>query len=66
MKIFSIRNVLGVAAVYGASQYAKNHGGWRNAAQGLLDKTRSQLGEEQTAGLKVGARAPIGVPVDAC
>lgn len=40
MKIFTLRNVLGVAALYGASQYAKKHGGVRPALDGLLTKIR--------------------------
>ncbi|MBA3453203.1 MAG: hypothetical protein H0T42_08935 [Deltaproteobacteria bacterium] len=40
MKIFSIRNMLGLAAVYGASQYAKKHGGFRPAFEGLLAKVK--------------------------
>ncbi len=40
MKIFSIRNLLGVAAIYGASQYAKKHGGFRPAFDGLLAKVK--------------------------
>lgn len=53
MKIFSIRNVLAVAAVYGANQYAKKNGGWRNAAQGLLDKVRTAA--DQRPGAIAGA-----------
>lgn len=40
MKIFSIRNLLGVAAIYGASQYAKKNGGFRPAFEGLLAKVK--------------------------
>lgn len=40
MKIFSIRNLLGVAAIYGAAQYAKKNGGARNAFEGLLAKVK--------------------------
>jgi len=40
MKIFSIRNMLGIAAIYGASQYAKKHGGFRPAFDGLLAKVK--------------------------
>lgn len=40
MKIFSIRNMLGLAAIYGASQYAKKHGGFRPAFDGLLAKVK--------------------------
>lgn len=41
MKIFSIKRLLGLAALYGAAQYAKKHGGARNAFNGLLDKVRT-------------------------
>lgn len=41
MKIFSIRNLLGVAAIYGASQYAKKNGGFRPAFEGLLAKVKN-------------------------
>ena len=40
MKLFSIRNLLGVAAIYGASQYAKKNGGFRPAFEGLLAKVK--------------------------
>jgi len=40
MKIFSIRNILGVAAIYGAAQYAKKNGGVRNALEGLVTKVK--------------------------
>jgi len=40
MKIFSLRNMVGLAAIYGAAQYAKKHGGVRNALTGLVDKVR--------------------------
>ncbi len=40
MKIFSLRNLLGVGAVYAATQYAKKNGGFKPAFQGLLAKVR--------------------------
>ncbi len=40
MKLFSIRNLLGVAAIYGATQYAKKNGGFRPAFEGLLAKVK--------------------------
>lgn len=40
MKIFSLRNLLGVGAIYAATQYAKKHGGVRPALEGLLAKVR--------------------------
>jgi hypothetical protein len=52
MKIFSIRNLLGVAAVYGAVQYAKKNGGARNAFEGLLAKVKdaANLKKEELIG----------------
>lgn len=52
MKIFSLRNVLGVAALYGASQYAKKHGGFRPAFDGLVAKIKdaASMKKEQTIG----------------
>lgn len=51
MKIFSIKTLLGVGAIYGISQYAKKHGGLRNAFDGLLDKVKTAANErEQSMG----------------
>jgi len=40
MKIFSLRNMVGLAAIYGAARYAKKNGGVRQALTGLVDKVR--------------------------
>ncbi len=40
MRILSIRNLLGAAAVYGAVQYARKNGGFQNAFQQLSGKIR--------------------------
>jgi len=48
MKIFSIKRLLGLAAVYGAVQYAKKHGGARNAFNGLLDKAKDFAGNPKS------------------
>jgi hypothetical protein len=49
MKIFSLRNILGVAAIYGVTQYAKKQGGFRPALDNAMDKLRnlSQQAREQ-------------------
>lgn len=53
MKIFSIKRLLGLAAVYGAVQYARKNGGAKNAFNGLLDKAKDLAGQvkEQVGGL---------------
>ena len=38
MKIFSIKRVLGLAAIGGAVAYARKHGGFKNAFKGLVQK----------------------------
>jgi len=43
MKIFSLRNLLGVGAIYAATQYAKKNGGARPAFEGLLAKVRDAV-----------------------
>ena len=40
MKIFSIKRLIGLGAIYGAVQYARKHGGAKNAFNGLLDKAK--------------------------
>ncbi len=45
MKIFGIKRILGLAAIYGAVQYAKKNGGARNAFNGLLDKAKELAGK---------------------
>lgn len=40
MKIFSIKRLLGLAAIYGGVQYARKHGGAKNAFNGLLEKAK--------------------------
>lgn len=40
MKIFSLRNLLGIGAIYAATQYAKKNGGARNALEGLITKVK--------------------------
>jgi hypothetical protein len=45
MKILSIRRLLGLAAVYGAVQYARKNGGAKSAFNGLLDKAKDLAGQ---------------------
>ncbi len=45
MKIFGIKRILGLAAIYGAVQYAKKNGGAKNAFNGLLDKAKDLAGK---------------------
>ncbi len=45
MKILSIKRLLGLAAVYGAVQYARKNGGAKNAFNGLLDKAKDLAGQ---------------------
>jgi hypothetical protein len=40
MKIFTIKRVLGAAAIYGAVLYARKHGGAKNAFNELLGKAK--------------------------
>jgi hypothetical protein len=63
MKIFSIKSLLGMAALYGATQYARKNGGFRQAATGLLDKVR-QAADQQRRGQGIGAaRSTSGASV---
>lgn len=41
MKLFSLRNMVGLAAIYGVTQYARKQGGFRPMLEGLLNKTRT-------------------------
>jgi len=47
MKIFSIRNMLGAAAAYGAYRYAQNHGGFRQAFDDIVGKVREAAREHE-------------------
>ena len=47
MKLFSIRNLLGVAAVYAAVHYAKKNGGARSAFEGLIAKVKNAANAEK-------------------
>jgi hypothetical protein len=43
MKIFSIKRLIGLAAVYGAVNYAKKNGGAKAAFEGLVGKAKDAL-----------------------
>ena len=45
MKIFTIKRVLGLAAIGGAVAYAQKHGGFKNAFKGLVAKKDELLKE---------------------
>src|SRR4051812_242676 len=45
MKILSIKRLIGLAAVYGAVQYARKHGGPKNAFNELLGKAKDLAGQ---------------------
>lgn len=60
MKIFSIRNILGIAAVYGASQYAKKNGGWRPALDGLVAKVKDAAKFKKEELIGRSHQAPVG------
>lgn len=40
MGLFSMRNMLGAAAIYGGWKYAQKHGGVKQSLEGLLEKVR--------------------------
>ena len=46
MKIFSIKNVLGLVAIGGVVAYVRKHGGFKKAFQGLIAKKDEILGEK--------------------
>ncbi|MDB4963787.1 MAG: hypothetical protein JWP01_3786 [Myxococcales bacterium] len=43
MKLFSIKRLIGLAAVYGAVNYAKKNGGAKAAFEGLVGKAKEAL-----------------------
>lgn len=45
MKLFSIKRIIGLGALYGAIQYARRHGGPRNALNELLGKAKNLAGQ---------------------
>jgi len=45
MKLFSIKRLVGLGAVYAAVQYARRHGGAKNAFNELLGKATEKMSE---------------------
>ena len=45
MKLFSIRRIIGLGAIYAAVQYARRHGGPKNAFNELLGKAKEKINE---------------------
>ena len=72
MKLFSIRNLLGIGAVYAAAQYAKKNGGARNAFEGLIAKVKEVanqkrdelVGKAHDASSSVGTQSSKSSPYD--
>ncbi len=65
MKIFSLRNILGVAAIYGVAQYAKKQGGFRPAFENVMDKLRNlgQQAEQQLGGREHMGEEEVGAHI---
>ena len=62
MKIFSLKRIIGLAAIGGAVAYARKHGGFQNAfsdlkvkANDLIAKGKEQLAANKPAESGVGA-----------
>ncbi|MEO8699988.1 MAG: hypothetical protein ABI867_08085 [Kofleriaceae bacterium] len=45
MKIFSLKRIIGLAAIGGAVAYARKNGGFKNAFNGLLEKGKALAGD---------------------
>ncbi len=45
MKLFSIKRLIGLGAIYAAVQYARRHGGAKNAFNELLGKAKDKINE---------------------
>ena len=67
MKIFSLKRILGLAAIGGAVAYARKHGGFQNAfselkvkANDLIAKGKEQLDAKKPAVADVGAASYTG------
>ena len=56
MKVFSFRNIIGLAAIGGAYAYAKKHGGFKNAFDNLMQK-KDELVKD--LGAKTGATSGL-------
>ena len=65
-EIFSLRNLLGIGAIYGATVYARKHGGAKQAFNELLGKVRDaaaqrdQSLDESRSGADLGEREFAG------
>ena len=55
MKLFSIKRLIGLGAIYGAVQYARRNGGAKNAFNQLLGKAKEKINE---------AKDFVGEPAD--
>ncbi len=62
MKIFGIKRILGLAAIYGAVQYAKKNGGAKKAFNGLLDKAKDLAGKVKDEVGQVASKAETNLP----
>jgi hypothetical protein len=60
MKLFSIRRLIGLGAIYGAVQYARRHGGPKNAFNELLGKAKDKINEAKDFVGDVADKAPDG------
>lgn len=64
MKLFSIKRLIGLGAIYGAVQYARRHGGPKNAFNELLGKAKDKINEAKDfvgeAADKANDKAPDG------
>ncbi len=45
MKLFSIKRLIGLGAIYGAVQYARRHGGPKNAFNELIGRAKEKMNE---------------------
>jgi hypothetical protein len=55
MKVFSFRNILGLAAIGGAYAYAKKHGGFKPAFEHLMRKKDELLAKAKESDLAKSA-----------
>ena len=60
MKLFSIRRLIGLGAIYGAVQYARRHGGPKNAFNELLGKAKDKINEAKDFVGEANDKAPDG------
>lgn len=60
MKLFSIKRLIGLGAIYGAVQYARRHGGPKNAFNELLGKAKDKINEAKDFVGEANVKAPDG------